>query len=121
MQALQQGVAERIAAAGGRVDYVEVRASSIPPYIGTHMVWSTLGTRMIWSTTTKAYGFCVLAGGLAAHCDNAYERRVDVVLQVVDADELTPVEALSARPALLAVAAFFGRVRLIDNMLLQGG
>lgn len=40
---------------------------------------------------------------------------------MVDEDELMPVEAAGARPpALMAVAAFFGRVRLIDNMLLRG-
>ncbi|KAK9837099.1 hypothetical protein WJX81_002708 [Elliptochloris bilobata] len=62
VQVLRQGVADRISAAGGRVDYVEV----------------------------------------------------------VDADELVPVEELDARPVLVAVAAFFGSVRLMDNLELQG-
>ena len=39
--------------------------------------------------------------------------------QVVDADELVPVEELGAHPVLLAVAAFFGVVRLIDNIVLH--
>lgn len=40
-------------------------------------------------------------------------------LQVVDADELVPVSELGTRPVLLAVAAFFGAVRLIDNIVLH--
>ena len=39
--------------------------------------------------------------------------------QVVDADELVPVDQLGTQPVLLAVAAFFGAVRLIDNVVLQ--
>ncbi len=38
--------------------------------------------------------------------------------QVVDAEELTPAQELGKSPALLAVAAFFGTVRLIDNAVL---
>ena len=40
-------------------------------------------------------------------------------LQVVDADELVPVGELGEQPVLLAVAAFFGAVRLVDNIVLQ--
>ncbi len=38
--------------------------------------------------------------------------------QVVDVEELTPAQELGKSPALLAVAAFFGTVRLIDNAVL---
>ncbi len=43
--------------------------------------------------------------------------RVDYV-SIVDADELQPIDAVTG-PALVAVAAFFGGVRLIDNTLLK--
>ncbi|HEY0134744.1 MAG TPA: pantoate--beta-alanine ligase [Nannocystis sp.] len=43
--------------------------------------------------------------------------RVDYV-SVVDADDLQPIEVVT-RPALVAVAAFFGGVRLIDNTVLR--
>ena len=42
--------------------------------------------------------------------------RVDYV-SIVDAEELQPIESVT-RPALVAVAAFFGGVRLIDNTVL---
>ena len=42
--------------------------------------------------------------------------RVDYV-SIVDADELQPIDTVT-RPALVAVAAFFGGVRLIDNTVL---
>lgn len=44
--------------------------------------------------------------------------RIDYV-SLVDAEELQPVARVE-RPALLAVAAFFGGVRLIDNVVLRG-
>lgn len=40
-------------------------------------------------------------------------------MQVVDADSLQPVEEVSSRAAMLAVAVFFGSVRLIDNIALH--
>jgi pantoate--beta-alanine ligase len=43
--------------------------------------------------------------------------RIDYV-ECVDADSFAPVTALE-RPSLLAIAAFFGRTRLIDNATLQ--
>ena len=43
--------------------------------------------------------------------------RVDYV-SIVDADELQPIDGVT-RPALVAVAAFFGGVRLIDNTVLR--
>jgi pantoate--beta-alanine ligase len=44
--------------------------------------------------------------------------RVDYV-SCVDAETLTPMSGEIDRPALLAVAAFFGRTRLIDNCVLS--
>ncbi|MCS7208787.1 MAG: pantoate--beta-alanine ligase [Fimbriimonadales bacterium] len=44
--------------------------------------------------------------------------RIDYV-EVVDADTLLPVERIE-RPTLVAVAAFFGAARLIDNCLVSG-
>ena len=38
--------------------------------------------------------------------------------EIVDPDELTPIDAID-RPALVAVAAFVGSTRLIDNILLE--
>ena len=38
---------------------------------------------------------------------------------MVDAEELTPVQELGESPVLLAIAAFFGTVRLIDNHVLR--
>jgi pantoate--beta-alanine ligase len=40
---------------------------------------------------------------------------------VVDADSLEPIEAVYDSPALIAAAARFGKVRLIDNVLLEPG
>ena len=40
-------------------------------------------------------------------------------VQVVHAQDLSPVPAFGEAPALLAVAAFFGGVRLIDNCQLS--
>ena len=42
--------------------------------------------------------------------------RIDY-LELRDADDLTPIEAV-ARPAVLAMAVFFGKTRLIDNRVL---
>ena len=41
------------------------------------------------------------------------------LLQVVDASSLEPVADVSNQRSLVAVAVFFGSVRLIDNMLLS--
>ena len=38
------------------------------------------------------------------------------MLQVVDAEELTSIEYLHRQPVVIAVAACFGSVRLIDNL-----
>jgi pantoate--beta-alanine ligase len=43
--------------------------------------------------------------------------RIDYV-EIVDAEDLSPIEAVQ-RPALCAIAAFFGGVRLIDNTVLK--
>lgn len=40
---------------------------------------------------------------------------------VVDAESLEPVDTVRDRPALIAVAARFGKVRLIDNVMLEPG
>jgi len=42
--------------------------------------------------------------------------RVDYV-EAVDADELEPVTAYQGRPVMIALAAYFGTTRLIDNLL----
>lgn len=44
--------------------------------------------------------------------------RIDYV-EVVDAETLQPIKRIE-RPALVALAVFFGRARLIDNCLLEG-
>ncbi len=48
---------------------------------------------------------------------NAAQARVDYV-EIVDADDLQPVTKIE-RPALLALAVFFGRTRLIDNLIVS--
>ena len=40
---------------------------------------------------------------------------------VVDAETLEPIETVRDSPALIAVAARFGKVRLIDNVILEAG
>ena len=37
----------------------------------------------------------------------------------MDAEELQPLDSLAGRNVLVAVAAFFGSVRLIDNVVLE--
>jgi hypothetical protein len=44
---------------------------------------------------------------------------VPIHLQAVDAEELQPLDTLAGRHVLVAVAAFFGSVRLIDNIVLE--
>jgi pantoate--beta-alanine ligase len=41
-------------------------------------------------------------------------------LEARDAESLAPVESLNGRPVLVAVAARFGRARLIDNLVIGG-
>jgi pantoate--beta-alanine ligase len=41
-------------------------------------------------------------------------------LEVRDAESLAPAESLNGRPVLMAVAARFGRARLIDNLVIGG-
>ena len=47
----------------------------------------------------------------------AAHARVDYA-EIVDADDLQPLTRIK-RPALLAVAVFFGRTRLIDNLVVS--
>jgi len=65
------------------------------------------------------------AGERNAHvlCDGIYRQiaaeplaRIDYV-EIVDAETLQPIERIE-RPALVAIAVFFGKARLIDNCLL---
>jgi pantoate--beta-alanine ligase len=44
--------------------------------------------------------------------------RVDYV-QVVEADSLEHIERIDERPVLIAVAAYIGKTRLIDNVILN--
>jgi len=48
----------------------------------------------------------------------APDTRIDYV-ELRDADELTPLDEVAARPAVLAIAAFVGTTRLIDNRVLR--
>jgi pantoate--beta-alanine ligase len=41
-------------------------------------------------------------------------------LEARDAESLAPAESLNGRPVLVAVAARFGRARLIDNLVIGG-
>ncbi len=59
----------------------------------------------------------VLLAGVRAHIEAQPLADIDYV-QLVDADELTPVYGPLVRPALLALAVRFGRTRLIDNRVL---
>ncbi len=66
----------------------------------------------------EAYGSGASATAVCAAVRNTLESIPDVVpdyVELVDAEHLHAVEDES-RPALLAVAAFFGSVRLIDNI-----
>lgn len=59
-----------------------------------------------------------LAAARALLATRAPDARLDY-LELVDAETLQPLDAAPRRPALLAVAAFFGEVRLIDNLEIQ--
>jgi len=59
-----------------------------------------------------------LLGACRAALESSPLARIDY-LALVDAATLVPVEPTLSRPALLAVAVFFGRTRLIDNALLS--
>lgn len=58
-----------------------------------------------------------LRDGVHAHIAAEPLARIDYV-EVVDAETLQPVERIE-RPTLVAVAAFFGKARLIDNCIVQ--
>lgn len=59
-----------------------------------------------------------LVRGVREHLDAVPECREDYV-QLVDTSDLQPVETMhSGRTYLLALAAFFGKARLIDNVLI---
>ncbi|MCS6923004.1 MAG: pantoate--beta-alanine ligase, partial [Fimbriimonadales bacterium] len=58
-----------------------------------------------------------LRDGVHAHIATEPLARIDYV-EVVDAETLQPVERVE-RPTLIAVAAFFGKARLIDNCIVQ--
>lgn len=60
------------------------------------------------SATLKAIASSIL------ECD-APIARLDY-LEVCDAETLQPIESITDRPSVVAVAAFFGKARLIDNM-----
>lgn len=151
---------ERIEAAGGRVEYVEVSLSRKTS--GTvHGTMLLLPVQVMYSSyydlcTVVCCKFSVLLCRLRCctcctvlHCTNQlylYSKKCMVrrehhwvglapsglrhgggghvcacwvpLLQLVDAQTLGPVSNLTL-PALLAVAAFFGSVRLIDNIELN--
>lgn len=48
------------------------------------------------------------------------EARIDYVA-ATDAETLEPVESIGDRPVLLSTAVYFGKVRLIDNVILEPG
>lgn len=48
------------------------------------------------------------------------EARIDYVA-ATDAETLEPVESIGDRPVLLSTAVYFGKVRLIDNVVLEPG
>lgn len=48
------------------------------------------------------------------------EARIDYIA-ATDAETLEPVESIGDRPVLLSTAVYFGRVRLIDNVILENG
>ena len=85
---LQQGILERLHAAGCNVDYAEVTVQMLP---SAHVVWH----------------------------QGPSEPKCSMLQQVVDAETLQPVRNVQNQPTLVAVAAVFGDVRLIDNILLN--
>lgn len=48
------------------------------------------------------------------------EARIDYIA-ATDAETLEPIENIGDRPVLLSTAVYFGRVRLIDNVMLENG
>lgn len=98
-------VRQRIAAAGGDVDYVEVSSGDV----------------FVCLSDT---GVVVPHGQLRANCRIVLVCCASVVMQLRDADNLSLVTDASKQPTLLAVAAKYpakdkGTVRLIDNIVLQ--
>ena len=63
------------------------------------------GERDLTKITAQIAGKITAAGG-----------KVDYV-EAVDADELDPVTAYQGKPVMIALAAYFGTTRLIDNLL----
>jgi len=61
-----------------------------------------------------------IADYLAAQQNLTREKHVtECKLQVVDPNELQSIVTVGPQPALLAVAAKYGNVRLIDNVMLE--
>ena len=108
---LCDGVRQRVADGGGRVDYVE--ASII--------VQNTCYIQGPGFLQQKAVNQCRLP--LAASMQNYVQySHITMCLstwQAVDAEELQLLDTLAGGRVLVAVAALFGSVRLIDNVVLE--
>jgi pantothenate synthetase len=107
-KAVSDEVAARIAAAGGKVDYVEVRGPGLRGVCSRACSWHR--------------GLGAVTGRLGSHAPRA--PRLPPRPQLRHAEHLGEVADLGAQPTLLAVAAHFpardrGTVRLIDNAVLE--
>lgn len=118
---LCEGVRQRIADGGGRVDYVEASWSDVDVSVFRHGLVCSCTTRLVsidrHYLSTSAV-FC-LAASMQISLQSSHNEMCISTWQAVDAEELQPLDSLAGRHVLVAVAAFFGSVRLIDNVVLE--
>lgn len=111
---LCDGIRQRVADGGGRVDYVE--ASCLFPLSRHKFVYPNPYClpceAVIQHSLPTAVGMWNL---LQSSC----KEMCVFTWQAVDAEELQPLDSRAGRHVLVAVAAFFGSVRLIDNVVLE--
>ena len=124
---LAEQIAARISRSQGRVDYVEV--GCLPIKSRTLTTGSKLHKRLSRSTgfagpvnaeAPASYGAYMpshLQNALGPHWSSRTAQRA--AAQVVDAQTLEPVEDVRKQATVVAIAAFFGSVRLIDNLELD--
>jgi pantothenate synthetase len=100
-------VRRRIASAGGTIDYVEASPFFCCVVTLRNLVVGRFVSFVSWDISSVL--LVVKAGDGSSN------------VQVVDASTLQPVHSVKTQHTLIAVAAFFGKVRLIDNVVLCCG
>mmetsp|Transcript_6539 Transcript_6539/g.18859 ORF Transcript_6539/g.18859 Transcript_6539/m.18859 type:complete len:309 (-) Transcript_6539:2079-3005(-) len=98
-------------AMSSRNDMLTAEDRAAAPCIQQALQWAAAAAASDQPPTSEA-----LQAGVADRLTHG-GGRVDYV-EIVDAEELQPVTALQSQPVLIAVAAWFGEVRLIDNVVI---